>query len=176
MSDKKKSSIFPGLMLILIGSIILFNKLFPGVLDWRHIYPLILVILGLLMISSVYFKNKSDKGAVFPGTILFLIGLFFLLRNFGLVEYYYVREVWPIFIIIFGLAFLALFIAKPSDPGNLIPAGILLFLGVVSLLNKLFIIDLKVWDIVADFWQVILIVIGVSFIVGSLNKRRQLEE
>ncbi|MBC8181981.1 hypothetical protein H8E88_12750 [candidate division KSB1 bacterium] len=175
MSDIKRSSILPGLVLIFVGSIILLYKLFPGFVDFRHTYPVVLLVLGVMMIFSVCCKSKTDKGAVFPGTILFLIGLFYFLRNFNLIEYYYVREVWPIFIIIVGLGFLTLFIAKPSDKGVLIPAGILLFIGVISLLNKLYLIDVELWEIIADYWPVILIVIGVSIILGSFKRRQHLE-
>ena len=175
MSDLKKSSLLPGLLLIVVGAILLLNKLLPDFLDWRNVYPLILIGFGILMILSASCKHKTDKGAVFPGTILFFIGLFFFLRNFGLVEYYYVREIWPIFIIIFGLGFLALFIAKPTDRGSLIPAGLFIFFGIFFLLNKLNIIDLELWEIFIDYWPVILIIIGGSIILGSVKKRRQLE-
>jgi len=176
MNETKKASILPGLILIFVGSIILLYKFFPGFVDFRHAYPIVLLALGVMLIFSVCCKSKTDKGAVFPGTILFFIGLFFFLRNYGLVEYYYVREVWPIFIIMVGLGFLALFLAKPSDSGVLVPAGILLFIGVISLLNKLYIIDIELWEIIADYWPVILIVIGLSIILGSLKRRQHLEE
>ena len=176
MSATKRSSIFPGMILIIIGTMLLVHKIIPEFMNWRHIYPLILLALGVSMILSVSFKSKTGKGAVFPGTILFFIGLFFFLRNFGLVEYYYVREIWPIFIFIVGLGFLALFIAKPSDTGVLIPAVILLFIGVISLLNKLYLIDIELWEIVSDYWPVILIVVGAGIILGSLKRERHLDE
>ena len=176
MSVTKRSSILPGMILISIGVILLIHKILPDFLNWRHIYPLILLALGVSMILSVSFRSNTDKGAVFPGTILFFIGLFFFLRNFGLVEYYYVREIWPIFIIIVGLGLLALFIVKPSVTGVLIPAGILLFIGVISFLNKLYIIDIALWEIVSDYWPVILIVVGAGIILGSLKRQRHLDK
>jgi len=175
MSVSNKSSMFPGLLLIIVGAALLLNKLMPDFMGWRNVYPIILIGLGISMILSASCKEKTDKGAVFPGTILFLIGIFFFLRNYELVEYYYVREIWPIFIIIVGIGFLALFIAKPSDTGVLIPAVILIFFGGVSLLDKLYIIDLEIWEIVADYWPVILIFIGASIIFGSLKRGKHLE-
>ena len=175
MSDTKRASILPGLILIFIGTIILLYKFFPGFVDFRHTYPVVLLALGMMLIFSVCCKSKTDKGAVFPGTILFFIGLFFFLRNFGLVDYYYVREIWPIFIIIVGLGFLALFIAKPSDTGVVVPAGIHLFIGIITLLNKLYLINIELWEVIADYWPVILIVIGAGIILGSLKKSRHLD-
>ena len=174
MSSKNKSSIFPGLLLITIGLLLLINKLLPGYLTWRHVYPLVLLALGILMLLSAFSRSRKDRGAVFPGTILFLIGLFFSLRNFDLVEYYYVREVWPIFLIIAGVGFLALFLVRPEDTGNLIPAGILLTLGVLFLLKKLYLIDVELGEIIADYWPVILILIGANIIFVSLRRRRQI--
>jgi len=166
-----KHSIWPGLILILIGALLLVHKLSPYSFGWYEIYPLILMGLGALLFVSV--PGKRDKGAVFPGTILFLLGLFFFLRNYDVIPYYYMREVWPIFLIILGLAFVAIFITKPRDWGVLIPAGIFLFLGVVFLLRKFYIIYWDVWDIVSDYWPVILIIIGGGIILGSLKRHQQ---
>ena len=175
MSGKKKSSVFPCLILIIACSLLLINKLFPGYLNWRHVYPLVLLLLGLFLILSVFVKRKTDKGAVFPGTLLFLIGLFFFLRNFELVEYYYVREVWPIFLVIACLGFLALFFVNPRDTGNLVPATILVALGVLFLLKQFYVIDIELGEIIADYWPIILILVGLSIILGSFRRRNQIE-
>jgi hypothetical protein len=163
-----KHSIWPGLILIIIGALLLVHKLTPYSFGWYEIYPLILIALGALIFVSVI--GKRDKGAVFFGTIFFLLGLFFFLRNYDIIPYYYMREVWPTFLIILGLAFGSIFITKPSDWGVLIPAGIFLFLGVVFLLRKLHVIYWDIGDIIADYWPVILIIIGGGIILGALKR------
>ena len=169
MMSTHKHSIWPGLILIVIGALLLVNKLVPYSIGWYEIYPLILMALGVLIFISVI--GKQDKGAVFFGTFLVLLGLFFFLRNFDIIPYYYMREVWPIFLIILGLSFVSVFITKPYDWGVLIPGGILLFLGIVFLLRKLHIIYLDIGDIIADYWPVILIIIGGGIILGALKKQ-----
>lgn len=123
----------------------------------------------MLFVSIV---GRRDKGAVFPGTILLLLGLFFFLRNYDLVPYRYVRDIWPMLLIIVGVAFLALFLTKPSDWGVLVPAAIFLFFGTVLLLNKLDVFYLDVWDIVFDYWPIALIIIGAGIILGSLKRHQ----
>jgi hypothetical protein len=165
-----RPSILPGLILIVIGALLLIQKLTPFSLGWYEIYPLILMGLGVLFFTAIF--GKKDKGAVFPGTILFLLGLFFFLRNFDIIPYYFVREVWPIILIIIGIAFLAVFITKPQDWGVLIPGGTLLFLGTMFLLRRLHIIYWDIGDIVADYWPAAIIVVGIGIIVGSLKQRQ----
>jgi len=174
MTETKKASLFPGIFLIIFGALLLLNKMVPDMISWRHVYPVILIGLGLWWLLAASCPQKKDKGGVFPGTVLFLIGLFFFLRNFDIVPYYYVRDIWPVFLIIFGLGLVASFIAKPSDWGVLIPGGIFLFLGVFFLLKMYYIIDWELWELVGDYWPVILILIGGSIILGSLKRKDNL--
>ena len=169
-----KNSIFPGIILIFIGSLLLINKITPYYFSWYEIYPLILIGIGLLLIFSIL--NKVDKGAIFPGTILLLVGVFFFLRNYDIMPYYYLSDFWPIFLIIFGLAFFAVFVTKPSDWGVLIPGCLFLFLGVIFFLKIYRIIYWEIWEIVGQYWPVILIVIGGSIILGSLKKGKSEDE
>ncbi len=175
--SKNKNSIWPGLILILIGVLLLVHKLTPYSFRWDRVYPLILIAVGVLIFVSVI--GKRDKGSVFFGTFLFLLGAFFLLRNYDIIPYYYVREVWPIILIILGLSFFSVFIAKPSDWGVLIPALIFLFFGGIFLLRRLHIIYWNVWDNVINYWPLILIIIGGAIIVGALKRKpvqKQLNE
>lgn len=164
-----KSSLWPGVILIIIGALLLVNKLTDISFGWYQIYPVIFVALGIMFFVSVI--NRQNKGAVFPGTILLLMGVFFVLRNWDLVPYRYVRDVWPAMSAILGLAFLALFLVKPRDWGVLIPASIFLFFGGAIWLDKLDIIYIDIWDIWRDYWPALLILIGIGIIVGSLTKQ-----
>ncbi|MFZ5515684.1 MAG: LiaI-LiaF-like domain-containing protein [Candidatus Zhuqueibacterota bacterium] len=172
MSEHKKS-IWPGVLLVVFGAILLVNRLTPYHFGWSEIYPLVLLGFGVVLLSSVF--AKKDKGAVFPGTILFLLGLFFFLRNFDIIDYYHISDVWPIFFIIFGLGFIAIFITKPSDWGVLIPAAIFLFLGAMFWLNIRTELIWDVWYLVADYWPVVLILIGGGILLGGLKKKRDVE-
>jgi len=163
-----KNSIIPGVILILIGVLILLHKFQVFYLDWGTIYPIVLMVTGLSFF--VLIKTRNDKGAVFPGTVFFLIGLFFFLRNNNWLDLYYFDEFWPVFLIIFGLAFLAVFVLKPHDWGVLIPASILLFLGLVFFSNKMGWLSWGTQVTISRLWPVLLILIGVVIILTNLKR------
>lgn len=171
MSEKRKSAI-PGVILIILGVVFLLRQLEILYVGWRQLAPIILLALGILFLVSAF--TKKDKGAVFPGSVLLVLGFFFLFRNFRLLsfDYYFYNggEYWPIFLVAFGLGFLALFVVKPHDWGVLIPGGILLFFGVIFMLERL---GYFYWQDFADFWPVILIVIGLGLIIGSLKRKTE---
>ena len=165
-----RHSLWPGLILILLGALLLMRKLTPYSFGFYEIYPIVIMGIGVLLFVSVI--GKRDKGAIFPGTILLLLGLFFFLRNYDLVPYRYVRDIWPMLLVILGIAFLAVFLTKPSDWGVLIPAATFLFFGIVLLLNRLDVFYLDVWDIIADYWPIALIVVGAGIILGSFKRHQ----
>lgn len=95
--------------------------------------------------------NSRRNGTMIIGLILILIGIAFLLRNFGIFEFYFdifdigfmFSTFWPLFIIIPGLIFhYSFFTAKTSDAGLLVPGGILLVIGLTCQLSMLF----NIWE------------------------------
>ena len=160
-------SLMPGIILIILGSLLLVHKLEIFYFDWSKTYPILFLCIGILFFIS--FKSNKNNNVIFWGTIFLLTGLLFLLRNYELIEYYYMDEIWPIFLIILGIAFFMLFVVNPRDWGVLIPSSILLFFGIINLLRKL-----HYWetlDAVKNYWPVIIIVIGGCIILGSLKKQ-----
>lgn len=165
----RRPSILPGLILIVIGAVLLVNKLTPYSIGWDEIYPLILMILGLVIFRTVL-SHRHNKGGVFLGSLLFLLGGYFFLKNYDIIPYHYVREVWPIILMILGLSFLSVFIFYPKDWGPVIPGGILLFIGTVILLRRLDLFYLDIGEIISDYWPITLILIGGAIIYGALKK------
>lgn len=87
------------------------------------------------------------KSTVIIGLVLIFLGVAFLLKNFGIFEIYFdifdigfiISRFWPLFLIIPGLVFhYSFFTAKTSDPGLLVPGGILLTMGITCQLSMLF--------------------------------------
>lgn len=158
----------PGVVLIATGFFLLLWQL--GVLEVsvRELTPILLIALGCWFFYSA--AAKKDRGAVFPGTIFLVLGLFFAVRNYGLfafrVHFYDFSEYWPVFLIAFGLGFLVMFFVKPEDWGVLIPGSVLLFFGLVFLMRT---VNYFYWRDVIRFWPLILIVIGISIIVSGLK-------
>jgi uncharacterized membrane protein HdeD (DUF308 family) len=172
MSEKKASTI-PGIVLILIGLVILLNRF--DIVDWywQDIYPIGLIILGLLFFYSVIFRKNTN--AVFGGTVCLLLGIFFFLRNYDLMPFYFWDEIWPVILIAFGIGFIVLYVFKPEDWGVLIPGSILLFIGLVALAHTM---DLywRTEELVEHYWPVILIVIGGGLVISSFIRKKQLQD
>ncbi|TDI96460.1 MAG: hypothetical protein E2O76_11850 [Caldithrix sp.] len=169
MAEREKSFI-PGAVLIIIGVVFLFNELNIFNFRWRYLYPILMLGGSALFFVSMF--TKKEKGAIFPATVLLILGLFFALRNFDIFSFdyyfYYVQDFWPIFLVAFGSGFVALFFVRSEDWGVLIPGGVLLFLGMVFFLrNSGFIY----WQDFADYWPVVLIIIGLSVVLSSLRKK-----
>ncbi len=172
---EKDRSILPGIVLILIGVVFLLQQLDVFYFRWRHIYPVILLAFGALFAVAIF--TKGDRGAAFPATVLIVLGVFFVFRNFELfsVDYYFYRfhDFWPIFLIAFGLGFIVLFLFKPEDWGVLVPGGVLLFFGAIFFLDA---IDILYWRNIRDFWPVILIAVGMSMVIKGLRKKPEKTE
>jgi len=165
--NQSKTSYLPGIFLIILGGILLIHQLDIFYFSWSQIYPVIFLLLGLYLYASLF--TRKSAGAVFWGTVFFLLGLFFSLRNYDIIDYYYMYDLWPILLLIFGIAFIALFILKPEDWGVLIPAGILLFFGSVFLLRNLHLWQAQ--EIIEQYWPIILILIGLGIISKNIKKK-----
>ncbi|MFQ5648864.1 MAG: LiaI-LiaF-like domain-containing protein [bacterium] len=171
MASKEKS-IIPGAILILVGVFLLLRQLGVFVLSWYHAYPVIMLCLSGFFFVRAF--SRKDSGAAFPATALFVLGLFFFLRNFDFFDlaydFYHVGEYWPVFLIAIGAAFIAQFLLKPEDWGVLIPGAVLFFLGTVFFLHHL---EVFYWVDFATVWPIILIIIGVTLVVSSLVRKHQ---
>ncbi|MBD3290192.1 hypothetical protein GF337_15400 [candidate division KSB1 bacterium] len=166
--NNSKTSLLPGILLIIIGSLLLIHKLNIFYFDWQQTYPILFILIGIMLFVS-YFMNRNTN-SVFWGTIIALAGVFFFLRNYHVIDYYYMSEAWPVFMIILGIAFLVLFVVKPQDWGVLIPAGIFLVIGTSFLLR-----NLHLWyarDIIQRYWPLLLIIIGAGVILSSFKKEK----
>ncbi len=91
--------------------------------------------------------NNRRNGTMIVGLVLILIGIAFLLRNFGIFEIYFdifdigfiFSRFWPMFLIIPGLIFhYSFFTAKTQDAGLLVPGGILLVMGLTCQISMIF--------------------------------------
>lgn len=98
--------------------------------------------------------NNRRNGTMIVGLVLILIGIAFLLRNFGIFEIYFdifdigflFSRFWPMFLIIPGLIFhYSYFTAKTQDAGLLVPGGILLVMGLTCQISMLFGIWSYMW-------------------------------
>ena len=149
-----------GFALVIIGLLFLLSSFDVWDFHWSHI----LIIIGIFFYAGAF--SGSDRGPIFPGTIVLLIGLFFMLREYDVLDdsMYYM---WPVFPIIVGTAFIMMYIFRPGDWGLLIPGTILLVIGILFLAYSY---DVFCWNpgrFIRDFWPLILIAFGAKMLVDS---------
>jgi hypothetical protein len=166
--NKQFSNTLVGVLFILFGVVLILNKMDIIYFTWTEIYPI-----GLLFISVFSFINVSrgNKNASFWGTVCGILGVVFFMRNYGYINYFLYFDVWPIILLAFGLGFLVLFMFNPADWGVLIPGILLSFFGTLYLLESSE-IDVDLFDIVFDFWPIILVLIGLGLILKALSNRK----
>ena len=161
-------SILPGLILISVGILMLIHKLDLFYFCWTDVYPFIFIGIGVMLLITA--QNHKNHSAIFWGTIFTLLGTFFFLRNFGFINYYFISEIWPIFMLIMAIGFITLFIFNPRDWGVLIPATLFLLIGTIFLLRNLHLEE--AYDFLIHYWPLLLIIIGVVVIGSNLKKRK----
>ena len=77
--------------MILLG--VFFLGVQRGLFDWDEIWPFAMIIPGLAFIIS-YFKDRNNYGVLMPGTILTILGVYFLyMEEYG---WRHMEELWPI--------------------------------------------------------------------------------
>ncbi|HAN79326.1 MAG TPA: hypothetical protein DCQ31_16950 [Bacteroidales bacterium] len=112
-------------------------------------------------------KNEQDHGGkIVSGTILIIVGVFFLLYNLGYIDFkwwtiFYHWQTWLIFI---GLALL-------SSRSSRFTGVILLVIGGLFLIPEFY--DLP-FDVKKIFWPTALIVVGIGiFFTGMAFKKNK---
>ncbi|MDM7924435.1 MAG: DUF5668 domain-containing protein [bacterium] len=126
----KKTSPIPGLLLVLTGFWLLLHQT-----DWvpaisESALPVFLISVAVLLLIDAI--RRSGSSSLFWGVFLFQVGIFFLLRNHGIIARIDADEYWPVFLFAFGLSFYLLFLIHPGHRGLLIPSGLLLYAGLAA--------------------------------------------
>ena len=161
----RSQSMWPGILLIVIGLLLLLDQLDIVLFDWSVLWPSLVILLGIFFFVRV----PRDRGAIFPGVLFFLSGLLFLAKNLAWYEPYIDVSVGGMLMIILGLAFVALYVVQPENWGLLIPAGLFLFFGFIIWADRVGIIDWYTRRQILRLWPVLLILLGVGIIISGLH-------
>ncbi len=175
MESRRSGSIIPAIILIAVG--IFFLLVNTNVLPRAGIgqlWPALPTLLGISMLLQFFVGRMRDPGLVSGGTIFLLTGLFFFLftlrvtvEPFGPITWGDMARLWPAFPTIVGIALLLRWLAGGlRDHGLLIPVTILLIVGLGGFAFTLG--GFPTFRILADYWPVLLIVLGVLVLARSL--------
>ncbi|MBI4547117.1 MAG: hypothetical protein HY707_04000 [Ignavibacteriae bacterium] len=168
MNTSKPGIPWFGIVLIIVGGVLLLTKLDVFDIDFSTVFWSLLMVFGLVGVGRGFADTKNGK--VFWGTLVFLYGLYFLLYTSDYVDiegYLFI----PSTFLIFGIAFLMLYVNNFRNWYYLIPALFLCGTGAAFIFAELgYLYRHDVWDAVRLFWPLILILIGLAII---LRKRIQ---
>ena len=98
-----------------------------------------------------------------------LTSAFFLAITLGALAWGDLGRLWPVFVLIGGVAFLAQWLARPSERGLLLPALLGLTVGGVALVFTLGLLNPAVTEQAARLWPLGLIVLGAGLLVSYLR-------
>lgn len=140
-------SLIAGLVLIVAGLVILGNNLGFFDISFRFIWPWFLIIGGGLFLVG-WMADRENYGLLMPASILLVYGFLFLYSVYG---DWRIGNLWPFFLIGPGLGFLLMYFFGKKEEGLLIPAGILLGLGLIFLIGR---------GTPRFFWPILLIIVG----------------
>lgn len=140
------------------------------VLDWDFYWATVMIVVGGVLL--VYAIVSGTQGGVFPGTLLFLLGLFLLLRETGVLDDP-MEDQWPLILIILGFSFVITFLFRPQEWGILIPGGILMVIGLLFFLRNYRYISWHTMHDILRWWPLILVAVGAWMLLRLKHEPRE---
>lgn len=106
----------------------------------------------------------SDKRSLFPGIMLIILGVVFLLPNFTHLE---ARDLWPAFLVGPGLVFFGMYARDRANYGLLMPATILTVVG------GMFFAIIFGWATMNSLWPLFIMAPGLGLLMMYLLGKRE---
>jgi peptidoglycan/LPS O-acetylase OafA/YrhL len=171
--NNRRGALVPGLVLIALGLWFLADALgvqMPGLGDLWPIFPL---GFGVAMLAQFLLGGRREEGLVFTGIVGVLTGAFFFAITLGPLSWGDLGRYWPVFPLIAGVAFLAQWLVRPGERGLLVPALGGLAVGGIGLLFTLNLLGDATGRLIANFWPVVLILLGIGLLANYMLSGRK---
>jgi len=161
--------VFSVLLILLGGSFLLWTSGYLS--SFGRLWPVPMVCIGLFLLYLTFFRDAPDF-CVFPGIIISLAGIFILLKERWLSEST-IGMIWPIFMIITGIAFFPYSARKRGSRRlSFIISGIAMIILAVSFMPFSFgLTDRSLTGFVAIWWPVLFILMGVILMALYVGRR-----
>ena len=101
------------------------------------------------------------------GSIAILLGIVFMLDNFGYINAHDVLRYWPILLVVFG----SVKAMQAGTPGSRTWGVVIAGIGVMMLLRRLDILSISLWQ----FWPLALVAVGGSIIWHTMTARKRVD-
>lgn len=149
-----RRSLVAGGILILVGILFFLGNYID--FYWEEVWPLWMIFGGLVFLG-LYLANRRNYGFLMPAAVLLSQGALFQFCAWDN-RWYYMGELWPVFILGPGLGFLLMYFFGKRETGFVIPAFILIGLSLI------FFVTLGPFRAYSDFWPVLLILAGLFLV------------
>jgi predicted membrane protein len=108
------------------------------------------------------YRHSGRFGVVF-GALIAAVGVLFLLQNLGILYFDDIWQYWPVILIVIGVSRAASSLAV----GGRVVGGVMVFVGVIFLLENLGLIHGNVWRYL---WPLVLIAVGLGLLVRAVER------
>ncbi len=163
MEERKIRFPWFGVALILFGTALLLTRFHLLDVRFSQVFWPLIMLFGIATVSRGYTRDR--RGKIYWGTVLFLYGLYFFLRSMENIEFR-AYMFFPATFLVFGVAFVMVYLHNVRDWFLLIPASILCGIGVLFIMTEYgYVYGLDVWEAIHRYWPVALILIGVAMIM-----------
>lgn len=163
----RKATFISGVVLTALGILLLFwtQNFITILVRW---WPLAITVCGAWALFKAFFR-QGRPSTLFVGLLLFLSGTFILLLNTLLADLVTLKEVWPVFLGIVGLALIpyGARYRRTIRVSLVVPGIILLVLTGVFLLFSLSIVKQSFAEFVIGWWPLALVFMGMSLIASG---------
>jgi hypothetical protein len=177
----RRASIFPALVLILLGVWFLAGNLgvrLPGMDAMWPIFPLG----GGLLFLGGYLFDRHDPGLIFVGLAVSLIGVFFFFFTLRVplpvagmqegVGWGDMSKLWPAFVVIIGMSFIALFLAEGKREWAVFSVGaVAVIVGCVAFLFTLGWLAGDIGRLLVKLWPLLLVIAGLAALLQAVLGR-----
>jgi len=167
--QRQPGAIVAGLGLMVAGGWLIATELGAPLLGPERLWPFIPALLGSALLAQVIFRKQRQDGLIFIGVVALLTGLFLSLFTFrvGGLGWQDMSVWWPVFPLIVGIAFMAIYLAGDMhEQSLLIPAYITGGIGLFALPFTLGIVGGGISNQVLRLWPLL-----VAFVVLAIILR-----
>jgi hypothetical protein len=162
MSRERIGVVWAGVGLIGLGIALLAAQL----IGWDRLWPIFPILGGVAFFAGYISSGFKDAGMAFVGTAALLVGFFFFGFTFGFWEWEAMAQLWPVFLLIGGIAFFVLFLAesRARDVGVLGVGCAAIIMGIVGLAFTYGLVG----GAILKYWPLLLVLVGLASLAGAL--------
>ncbi|MBN2000384.1 hypothetical protein JW935_22730 [candidate division KSB1 bacterium] len=166
----KSNTLIIGVIFIFVGFSLLLDRLNAVQFSWDKLFPILLLLLAVILWAKSINGNYNSVGWA---TFFSVLGAFYFLRNYDVIEHLWFSDVWPVVILAMGMSFLVKYAFRPAEWGLLIPAFFLILVGVLFFLDDMNITYEYTHYFLSNIWALLLVILGGGLIISALRRRVQ---